>query len=37
VDSVHHGPCSSWPLFPFFNPNIDVFRFYEIGGSLNMR
>jgi hypothetical protein len=36
VDSVHHGPCSSWPLFPFVNPNIDVFRFYEIGASLNM-
>ena len=28
--------CSSWPLFPFVKPNIDVFRFYEIGACLNM-
>jgi hypothetical protein len=29
--------CSSWPLFPFVSPNIDIFRFYEIGGCLNLR
>ena len=31
MDPSHHD------LFPFVNPNIDIFRFFEIGGSLNLR